>query len=220
MTIGLLAIGMFTLSLYLSDEKLFREQLDNFRAMFQKPSIDKETAKEYEKGTVFIQAETEVKEVSFWSAFGEHFGGFVGGFFIGLLIVFLFFVDVTQAMPLFNENWYYIGAIVTYISLGAGLLQSIWLVAFGRIRYTRLVSAIANIIAGICALILVIYYPFTIEKTIYYVASSAQNLEVLVHIDQIIRWVIGISGIIQLISALYDVFKFGAWQPSDRKSLI
>ena len=32
--------------------------------------------------------------------------------------------------------------------------------------------------------------------------------------------VIGIFAIIQILSALYDVFKFGAWKPSDRRSLI
>jgi hypothetical protein len=38
--------------------------------------------------------------------------------------------------------------------------------------------------------------------------------------DTILPAIIGLVAIISFLSALYDVFKFGAWKESDRKSLI
>jgi len=35
-----------------------------------------------------------------------------------------------------------------------------------------------------------------------------------------VKVVIGIFGIFQFLLVLYNIFKFGAWKPSDRKSLI
>jgi hypothetical protein len=223
--IGILAIGMFTFGLYHSDERLFQEQLDRFREMFQKP---KSSQKAMEASSVsFIQEKPVTKEVGFWSAFGEHLGGFLGGIFIAFLIAFIFLLEQLPLfnLPLFNENWYYIGALATYGALGAGLAYSAFLVVFGRIRVTRLASATRNIIGFCCAVILVWYYPFTLElailaQNITWVMGDPDLLLLVSKSDLFLRLIIGISGIISGISALYDVFKFGAWQPSDRKSLI
>jgi len=222
-TIGVLAIGMFTFGLYLSDERLFQEQLDRFRNLFQKSESSPQEAKQ---PSSFIQ-EKPVKEVGFWGAFGEHIGGFLGGVFIIFVIAFIFLLEQMPLfnLPLFNENWYPIGALATYGALGVGLVYCTFLVVFGRIRITRLASATKNIIVFSCAAILVWYYPFTLElailaQNIPEVMSNPDLLSLVSKSDQFLQLIIGISGIISGISALYDFFKFGAWQPSDRKSLI
>ncbi|MHA2224379.1 MAG: hypothetical protein ACXAC8_04205, partial [Candidatus Hodarchaeales archaeon] len=155
--IGLLAMGVLILGLYQSDERLFREQIEKFRELFQKPQSSDYLIQKAE----FVSEKSVVtKEAGFWSAFGEHLGGFFGGIFIGFLIIFLFFNELTQWIPLYNNNWYIGAGLVVYFSLAVGLIKSIWLVAFGRIRYTRLMSAVANFVGGICAVVIVIYFPF------------------------------------------------------------
>jgi len=52
------------------------------------------------------------------------------------------------------------------------------------------------------------------------VFSDPDLLNVVGSIDNIVLLIFGFAAAIQFISALYDVFKFGAWKPSDRKSLI
>ena len=225
--LGLVAVGMFTFGLYLSDEKLFQEQLTRFRELFQKPASSSQGTKSASSREVLFVREKSVtvKEVGFWSAFGEHFGGFLGGVFIALAIAFVFIMDVSDFLPLFNEHWYTIGALVTYLAMGSALAYSAFLVIFGRIRLTRLVSAAKNIIGLVCAVVLVLYYPFTLElailaQNIPEVMGDPDLLLLVSKADLILRLIIGISGIISGISALYDMFKFGAWKPSDRKSLI
>lgn len=215
---GFLALGLFILVLYFKDEKSFQEQVDKLREAFLKPSEPKKHA---------FKSEDE-KEVGFWSAFGEHLGGLIGGFFIGLLIFFLFVNDVTNMIPLYNANWHFIGGLVVYISLFAGLLKAVWFVAFGKIRASRLISAGENIITGLAAVILIVYYPFTVGEALNVLVLNPLPvgtleepvLTFLSNIDDFIRIVIGLGGIINFIEALYDVFKFGAWKPSDRRSLI
>ena len=223
---GLVAVGMFTFGLYLSDEKLFQEQLSRFREVFQKPTSSTGMTSTSSSEVIFVREKSvAVKEVGFWSAFGEHLGGFLGGIGFLFVIALLFVLETTNYLPLFNENWYSIGAFATYFALGSGLAYSAFLVVFGRVRMTRLFSATKNIIGLICAIVLITYYPFTLELTIL-----AQNITGIIGDPDLLMWVskadlflrliIGISGIVSGISALYDVFKFGAWKPSDRKSLI
>jgi uncharacterized protein (UPF0147 family) len=225
--IGMLAIGMFTFGLYLSDEKLFQEQLDRFRELFQKSESSPQEPMKASSVSFIREKTVGVKEVGFWSAFGEHLGGFLGGVFIVFVIAFIFLLEQMPLfnLPLFNENWYPIGALATYGALGVGLVYCAFLVIFGRIRVTRLASATRNVIGFTCAVILIWYYPFTLElailaQNIPEVMSNPDLLFLVAKSDLILRLIIGISGIISGISALYDVFKFGAWQPSDRKSLI
>ncbi|MFX1283992.1 MAG: hypothetical protein ACFFB5_10070 [Promethearchaeota archaeon] len=221
--IGILAIGMFTFGLYQSDEKLFQEQLTRFRALFQRP----ESSKQGMKGDISFIREKSVliRDVGFWSAFGEHLGGFFGGIFIAFLIGVIFVLDTSNLLPLFNENWYTIGALATYVVLGSSLAYSAFMVVFGRIRTTRLLSAAKNVIGFSCAIILVVYYPFTLKlailaQNIPEVMTDPDFLLIVSKADLFLQMIIGISGIISGISALYDMFKFGAWKPSDRKSLI
>lgn len=222
-TIGVLAIGMFTFGLYLSDTKLFQEQLSRFREMFQRPESSTQTSS---TDVTFIREKPMItKEVGFWSAFGEHLGGFFGGIFIIFVIAFIFLLDTMNYLPLFNQNWYTTGALAVYLALVSSLVYSAFLVIFGRVRVTRLVSAGKNIIGLICALVLILNYPFTLEvailaQNIPEIMSDPELMQLVSRADIFLRLVIGISGIISGISALYDVFKFGAWKPSDRKSLI
>lgn len=225
-TLGSIAVGMFIFGLYISDDRLFQEQLNRFRGLFQKSeSSPQEPMKA--SSVSFVQKPVSVKEVGFWSAFGEHLGGFLGGVFIVFAIVFIFLLEQMPLfnLPLFNENWYPIGALATYGALGVGLVYCAFLVIFGRIRVTRLASATRNVIGFTCVVILIWYYPFTLElailaQNIPEVMSNPDLLSLVGKSDIILRLIIGISGIISGISALYDVFKFGAWTPSDRKSLI
>ncbi len=223
--IGVLAIGMFTFGLYLSDEKLFQEQIKRFRELFQKSEISPQETMKTSSISFVQEKPVSVKEAGFWSAFGEHLGGFLGGIFIAFIIGVIFVLDTSNLLPLFNENWYTIGALATYVALGSGLVYCAFLVGFGRIRTTRLLSAAKNIIGFSCAAILVWYYPFTLElailaQNIPEVMSDPDLLLIVGKADLFLRMIIGISGIISGISALYDMFKFGAWKPSDRKSLI
>ncbi len=215
---GFLALALFILILYFKDEKSFQYQLEKLRQTFLKPSETKKA---------FVEVDEE-KDSGFWPAFGEHLGGLIGGFFVGLLIVFLFVNDVTNLIPLYNANWYFIGGIVVYISLFASLIKHAWFVAFGKIRVSRLVSAGEHIIAGMAAIILIIYFPFTIGEAINAVVINPLPpgtleepvLSFFTNIDDFARIITGIGGIINFIEALYDVFKFGAWKPTDRRSLI
>ncbi|MFX0185921.1 MAG: hypothetical protein ACFE95_22785 [Candidatus Hodarchaeota archaeon] len=50
--------------------------------------------------------------------------------------------------------------------------------------------------------------------------SDSDLLSIVGNADLILQVIIGISGVISGISALYDTFKFGVWKASDRKSLI
>ncbi|MFX0173596.1 MAG: hypothetical protein ACFE9L_17030 [Candidatus Hodarchaeota archaeon] len=98
--IGFLAAGLFTLGLYLSDERLFHEQVAQFREFLQKPRTDQRVIKApSEEKAVFVQAETEYREVGFWSAFGEHLGGVLGGIFIGFVIVVVVILDAANPLP-------------------------------------------------------------------------------------------------------------------------
>ena len=225
---GAAAITMFIVVLYFYDEKLFRKQIENFRRIFLKPSEEKPTPKTASKH--FTKSNTgtlEKAEPSFWGAFGEHLGGLLGGFFITFLMAFIFLAEQLPLFnfPLFNEHWYSIGALATYVALGSSLAYCVFLVVFGRIRATRLASATKNIIGFACAAILVWYYPFTLElailaQNIPEVMSNQDLLFLIGKADLFLQFIIGTSGIISGISALYDMFKFGAWKPSDRKSLI
>ncbi len=221
---GAAAITMFVVVLYFYDEKLFRKQIDNLRRVFLRPSEEKPTLKTSTKtNTTFTAGTLEKAEPSFWGAFGEHLGGFLGGFFIGLAMIFFFVIDITQLIPLYNQNWYYIGFIALYVSLGADFIESVFKLIFGQIRATRFISIVTNAIAAICSIILILYYPFTIElalKSIFPDATFIVGIPGVFDVDTGVKVIIGIAAIIQFLSALYGAFKFGAWKPSDRKSLI
>jgi len=124
-----------------------------------------------------------------------------------------------------NDNWDFYGSIAIYTLLGAGFIESVFELIFGRIRATRLVSACASMIAVLCCIILIVFYPFTIESgltTMFPDMAISFNMD-SIGIDSIetgVKVVIGIFGIFQFLLVLYNIFKFGAWKPSDRKSLI
>jgi hypothetical protein len=223
---GFLVICMFVITLYFYDEKLFRQQITNLREAFLRPIEEKKAqrAKTTEYTRFESRKPTKIQTTSTWGAFGEHLGGFFGGIFHGILIIIFLAIDITHAIPLYNENWYTIGFIALYVGLGAGFVESLFKLIFGRIRATRFVSASTNIISAICNILLIIYYPFTVELALESLSSSSLNVVMgipgVIDADSVFIVIIGILAIIQFLSALYDVFKFGAWKPSDRKSLI
>ena len=231
--LGVLGTAFFIVTLYLNDEKTFKEQVEKMKVAFQKSYED--IKQEFErkrtpvpqKAMVEFQAVERVdtfKEPSFWSAFGQHFGGLISGFFLSLAVAFFLYLEIS-GLPVFNENWYIIGGMALYISLFVDIGYSAFLVIFGRIRLTRLVSAGQNIISGISAIILTVFYPFTISQVLEATLPADFLLDpdlmwFISNCDLGLQVILGFVIIISFLSALYDVFKFGAWKSSDRKSLI
>ncbi|MHA1331481.1 MAG: hypothetical protein ACTSR2_10435, partial [Candidatus Hodarchaeales archaeon] len=207
--LGLIAIVLFIMFLYITDERLFKEQLYKLRISFQKSyeEIKEEFRKRQrtppsEKKVIvyYSKEEGRTKEPSFWSAFSEHLGGFIGGIFVAILIAFLFYLDIS-GFPLYNSNWYYVGAAATYISLGTMLAYSAFIVLFGKIRLTRLLSAVKNFIGVGCAIILLLYYPFTLSTALFGLStaemlSNPDLYRIIGYSDTILKWIIGVSGVL------------------------
>jgi hypothetical protein len=232
-TLGIVGTALFILTLYITDEKTFKEQVMKMRETFQKSyeeiklEFDRRTTPVPSKAIVEFQAseKSEVfREVGFWGAFGQHLGGVISGVFLSLAIAFFIYLEIS-GIPVYNENWYQISGMVMYISLSLQICYAAFVVLFGRIRFTRLASAAQNIISGLAGIVLLIFYPFTIFEAFNatFPADFVNNHEVIqfmVNADVIVQVIIGIAVVISFLSALYDVFKFGAWKSSDRKSLI
>lgn len=231
--LGIIGTAFFILTLYITDEKTFKEQLLKMRTSFQKSyedikiEFDRRTTPVPKKAMVEFQVSEKsevLKEVGFWSAFGQHLGGVISGFFVSLFLAFLIYLEVSGT-PIFNQNWYLISGSVLYFSLLVDIGYAAFVVIFGRIRLTRLVSAGQNIISGLSGLVLVVYYPFTIAQAFNasFPADFVTNpdfIQIMSNIDVGAQVIIGLVAVISLLSGLYDVFKFGAWKSSDRKSLI
>ncbi len=232
-TLGIAGTAFFILTLYISDEKSFKEQVAKMREAFQKSyeeiklEFDRKRTPVPKKAMVEFQAsETPeiFKEPGFWGAFGQHLGGVISGFFISLFIAFLIYLEIS-GIPIFNENWYIISGMVLYFSLFTDIAYSAFLVIFGRIRLTRLASAGQNIISGLSGIVILVNYPFTITQAFLatFPADFVNNpdlVQIMSNADVGAQVIMGIVVVISFLSALYDVFKFGAWKSSDRKSLI
>ncbi len=229
---GLIGIAFFMMALYISDEKTFKEQILKLRVSFQKSY--EEIKAEFNKKTTpvpkksldvyYVREDPRKPEVSFWSAFGQHLGGFFGGIFTVLAIAFFLYLEISD-IPIFNDNWYLISGLAIYLSLIISIGYNAFLVLFGRIRVTRLASAVKNIASGVSGIIVLIYFPFTLTEAItaYAPADVLADPDVFWFIqnaDLFLLVIFGIVTVISFLSALYDIFKFGAWKGSDRKSLI
>ncbi|MHA1976978.1 MAG: hypothetical protein ACW98F_13060 [Candidatus Hodarchaeales archaeon] len=228
---GFIGIAFFIMALYITDEKTFKEQMLKLRISFQKSYDDIKA--EFNKRTTpvpkksldvyYVKDEPKYSEVGFWRAFGPHLGGFFGGLFTVLGIAFLLYLEFSD-IPIFNDNWFLISGLAVYFSLSVSVAYNGFLVLFGRIRVTRLASAFKNIIGGISGIIVIVYFPFTLLAAI--TASAPELLadpdlfQFLQNADLILRVIIGVTTVISFLSALYDVFKFGSWKATDRKSLI
>ena len=82
-----------------------------------------------------------------------------------------------------------------------------------------------NFISAIGIFILIFYYPFTIGSGIIQVSNNTiTDPKVLTFLtdslDYYIRVVMGISVVINVMKAIYSVFKFETWKPKDTKSLL
>ena len=231
--LGILGTAFFILTLYITDEKAFRAQLMKMRESFQKSyedikiEFDRRTTPVPKKAIVEFQASEKsesIREVGFWGAFGQHLGGVISGFFISLLLAFLIYLEVS-GIPVFNENWYSISGSVLYFSLFVDIGYAAFVVIFGRIRLTRLVSAGQNLISVLSGLVLLTYYPFTIDQAFTasfpdVLVNNPDFMQAMSNADVGVYVLIGFVAVISFLSALVDIFKFGAWKSSDRKSLI
>jgi hypothetical protein len=230
--LGLIGISFFIMALYISDERTFKEQVRKLRVSFQKSYEDIKTefsnrTKPVPKKSLdvyYVKEDSQKPEVSFWSAFGQHLGGFFGGFFTVLAIAFFLYLEISD-IPIFNENWYSISGIAIYISLFVSIGYNAFLVLFGRIRVTRLASAVKNIASGVSGAIVLIYFPFTLTTAISAYApaeflADPDAFWFIQNADLVALIIFGIVTVISFLSAMYDMFKFGAWEASDRKSLI
>ena len=230
--IGSIGIAFFILAIYVTDEKTFKEQMFKMRTTFQKSYED--IKMEFNKRRTpipkksidifYVNEEEKKSEPGFWSAFGQHLGGFFSGVFTALALAFFIYLEVS-GYPLFNENWYNISGFALYASLTVSIAYSAFTVIFGRIRYTRLASATKNIVSGVSGVILLVYYPFTVFSAMQYstpadLLADPDFYNLISNADTITTVIIGIVAVISFLSALYDVFKFGAWKESDRRSLI
>ena len=231
--LGIFGTAFFILTLYITDEKSFKEQVTKMREAFQKSydeikvEFDRRTTPVPKKAMVeFYPSEKSevIKEVGFWGALGQHLGGVISGFFLSLFLAFLIYLEVS-GIPVFNENWYFISGMALYFSLFVDIGYSAFVVIFGRIRLTRLISAGQNIISGLSGIVVLIYYPFTVAQAFTATfptdfVSNPDLSQIVSSADVGVQAIIGLVIVISFLSALYDVFKFGAWKSSDRKSLI
>ncbi|MHA2238266.1 MAG: hypothetical protein ACXACP_08745 [Candidatus Hodarchaeales archaeon] len=235
--IGLIGIAFFIMAIYITDEKTFKDQMLKMRASFQKSyddiraEIDRRSPKHGVKkpskksfDVFYEKEEQKKKEPGFWSSFGPHLGGFFEGVFTALTLAFFIYLEVS-GVSVFNENWYAVSGFALYVSLTVGIAYSAFTVIFGRIRYTRLASALKNIIASAAGVILLVYYPFTVFTAfqLYAPADLLANPDIynlISYADVIVPAIIGLAAVISCLSAIYDVFKFGVWKESDRRSLI
>jgi hypothetical protein len=230
--LGLIGIAFFIMAIYITDEKTFKEQMFKMRKTFQRSYDDIRT--EFQKRTTpvpkksieiyYEEDKQERTEVGFWPAFGEHLGGFIGGVFLAIGLAFLLYLEIS-GIPIFNEHWYRISGPAIYISLVVDIAYSALIVIVGKIRFTRLASAGKEIISGAACVTVLVYYPFTLVEALQSVIPSEIYLDpevsnILSNADVFLQIIFGIVAIISFLSALYAVFKFGAWKSSERKSLL
>ncbi len=189
--------------LYFKDEKEFQEQMEVFRGEIRRHFI----------------VDKEIKPTGFWGAFRTHMGGLLGALAVLLTIILVFWIDVTGVLPLFNENWYMTGAFACYIAWVSSLIAYLAQFFLGQIRISRLITAADNTLGGLCLITLFLAYPFTIGQALVSLfGSNIPNL--LVNADFFLHIIFGIATIVMIISAIYSFFKFGVWQPEEKKSLL
>lgn len=215
-----LSVG-FVIYLYVKDEKQFHEEMDLFKSKIREQFSQSGKQKEATKKTEILGISIDW---SFWSAFGEHFGGLLGAIVIIFSMVLFLWIEATDFLPLFNANWYTTGAAALYIGWTASLFAYIAQFFLGRIRVSRLISAAENTIVCLSLITLLLAYPFTAGQTfLVLIGSSISDPNLLAffsNADFYIKLIFGIVAIIEIISATYDIFKFGLWQPEDKKSLL
>lgn len=204
-----LAIG-FLIYLYLKNEKEFDEQVEIFKLEIREQLI---------KG-----GKVEFKPTGSLRAFGEHFSGLIGAIVVIGSMILVYWIDTTNAYPVFNENWYTSGFFACYIAWGATLFRYIAQMFLGKIRVSRIILAANDVVNSLAFTTLFMAYPFTLgpslAESIGTILTDSSILSFLMGIDFYIHLIFGIAASIMAISALYNLFKFGVWQPEEKKSLL
>ena len=198
---GVILAAIAVVYLYYKDEQDFQEQMELFR---------EEIRQQFFEGK-----EKELEPTSSWGAVRTHVGGLIGALVVILTMVLMFWITITDALPLFNENWFISGALACYITWAANLFAYLAQFFLGRIRISRLITAADNTIASLAMITLFLAYPFTIGQ-----ASIALGLPFLSGIDSIIWTILVIATVVMAVSAMYNFVKFGIWQPEEKKSLL
>lgn len=201
-----ICIGYF----YYRDRQDFKEQVEIFRTQIREQ--------------LFEGKKKELTPSSSWRALGEHISGLIGVFLTLAVILLVFWIDITAAAPLFNENWYISGAIACYIAWITSLIRYIAKVFLGQIRVSRLFNAANNLITSLALSTLVVAYPFTIGLAVTKAIGSgivgSSTLGILGNADFYLHIIFAIAAVVSAISAVYNLFKFGVWQPEEKRSLL
>ncbi|MFX1507598.1 MAG: hypothetical protein ACFFDC_16050 [Promethearchaeota archaeon] len=198
---GVILAVIAVVYLYYKDEQDFQEQMELFR---------EEIRQQFFEGK-----EKEIEPTSSWGALRTHVGGLIGALAVIVTMVLMFWITVTEALPLFNENWFISGALACYITWTANLFAYLAQFFLGRIRVSRLITAADNTIASLAMITLFLAYPFTVGQ-----ASIALGLPFLSGIDSILWIILAIATVVMAVSAMYNFVKFGIWQPEEKKSLL
>ncbi len=209
--VGLIIIIFFLLFMYYQDEKTRNAQIVELRKRFQKISFQ-------------FQSTKSKYPASWWSKLGEHAAG-IGMLWL-MIIASAAVIYLTFGLPypsLLNDNWFYLGFIIVGISLIIEASTAIFTIALGRVRILRLINGMKHFLLAILTLILLIYYPLSLTDTIMEFLPADINPQVfnfLENIDFYAKIFLGLIASLHWMAGLYDLFKYGFWKLSDRKSLI
>ncbi|MFW9903247.1 MAG: hypothetical protein ACFFFH_02865 [Candidatus Thorarchaeota archaeon] len=198
---GIILAVIAVVYLYFKDEKEFQEQMELFREEIRQQ--------------LFAGKEKELEPSSSWGALRTHVGGLIGAFAVILTMILMFWITVTEALPLFNENWYISGALACYITWTSNLFAYLAQFFLGRIRVSRLITAADNAIGSLALITLFLAYPFTVGQTLIVLGFTF-----LSGVDSVLWIILAIATVVMVVSAMYNFVKFGIWQPEEKKSLL
>ncbi len=212
--IQMVAFVAFIGYLYYRDDQNFKDQLALLRQKFEKGFSNKNKPKGSKKKFFSPQVE----------AFFVHLGGVLGAIFMFIVLLFLAFISYINVQPIFNDYWFSIGIIGFFIMIGLQMIYFAVQAFVGQVRGLRMLGAFINLISAIIIFVLIFYYPFTIGEGITKLAGSSltdpQAIAFLTKIDYYIRIVMGVAVAINLMKAVYSIFKFETWKAKDTKSLL
>ena len=207
----------FILYLYYRDDQTFKEQIALLREKFEKEFANKNKGRKGKKRRKFVSDRVQILFI--------HIGGVLGAMFMFFVLILLTVVSYIYVQPFFNDYWFSVGLIGFYIMIGSQMIYYVVQAFLGKVRGLRMLEVIINFLSAIIIFILIFYYPFTIGKGIIEVAgSSLTDPDVITFlstkIDYYIRIIMGIVVAVNLMKAIYGIFKFETWKAKDTKSLL
>ena len=219
-SIQIVAFGCFIAYLYYRDDVTFKEQIAILREKFEKAHtrhLDEKRSKLKRKNKDFLSPQ--------FQALIEHLSGALGAIVMFILMLFVFYVSYINVQPFFNDYWYSIGIIIIFILLGCDMIYFSISAFTGKVRGLRMVDSLNDIISAIGIFILIFYYPFTIGSGVLQLAGNKitdPNVITFLStkIDYYIRIIMGIVVVVNIMQAIYSIFKFETWKPKDTRSLL